>query len=118
MPRVLKINKQNIEIGMDNGKIYTFDRKCCKQILQVGDTVQIYGQNPNFIIMVQTTPESRAINRIANIIREIFASSLILMLVNLFGALFIATLGITGTVIIGILDVLIIVRLISTIYNT
>lgn len=118
MPRVLKIDKQSIEIGMDNGKIYTFDRRCCKQIVQVGDTVQIYGQNPNFIIMVQTTPESRAINRIANIIREIFASSLILMLVNLLGALFIATLGIIGTVVIGIVDVLIIVRLISTIYNT
>ena len=67
--------------------------------------------------MVQTTPESRAINRIANIIREIFASSLILMLVNLFGALFIDTLGIIGTVVIGIVDVLIIVRLISTVYN-
>lgn len=117
MPRVLKINKQNIEIGMDNGKIYTFDRKCCKQILQVGDTVQIYGQNPDYIIMLQTTPESRAINRLANIIREVLASMLLIAFVTIFGLMWITTLKIIGIIAVAVIDLILIIRLIGKLYN-
>ena len=117
MPRVLKINKQNIEIGMDNGKIYTFDRKCCKQILQVGDTVQIYGQNPDYIIMLQTTPESRAINRLANIIREVLASMLLIAFVTIFGLMWITTLKIIGIIAVAIIDLILVIRLIGKLYN-
>lgn len=117
MPRVLKIDKQNIEIGMDNGKIYTFDRKCCKQILQVGDTVQIYGQNPDFTIMLQTTPESRAINRIANMVREILANILIIAFVTIFSLVWATTLGIIGIVAVVIIDLILIIRLVGKLYS-
>lgn len=118
MPRVLKIDKQNIEIGMDNGRIYTFDRKCCKQIVQVGDTVQIYGQNPDFIIMLQTTPESRAINRIANMIREILANIFIIAFVTILGLAWVTTLGIIVIIAIIIIDLILIIRLVGKLYST
>lgn len=117
MPRVLKINKQNIEIGMDNGKIYAFDRKCCKQILQVGDTVQIYGQNPDYIIMLQTTPESRAINRLANIIREIAVNTLIILFITLVSMQWVKLLGTAGIIAVAIVDLILIIRLVGKVCN-
>lgn len=117
MSRILKINKQNIEIGMDNGKIYTFDRKCCKQILQVGDTVQIYGQNPDYIIMLQTTPESRAINRLANIIREMLANMLLIAFITIFGLMWITTLKVIGIIAVTIIDLILVIRLIGKVCN-
>jgi len=61
MATVLKIDGDNISVGMDNGSVETIDRLSFNFVPEVGDDVQVYKDGEKYMVIKKKVEEKKGI---------------------------------------------------------